>query len=124
MSTASERAIAEVFFALGDGTRLSVLNRLGSGGALSATALSEDAQVSRQAVMKHLQVLEEAGLVSSEKRGREVLYELEARRLAEARVFLEGISAAWDRALERLRRLVEEPRSATRPPEPRRHRRR
>src|SRR6185436_11445914 len=110
MSTASERAIAEVFFALGDGTRLSVLNRLGSGGALSATALSEDAQISRQAVMKHLQVLTEAGLLSCEKRGREVLFEREARRLSEARVFREGIYAAWDRALERLRRGVEEPR--------------
>jgi DNA-binding transcriptional ArsR family regulator len=109
MSTAGERTVADVFFALGDGTRLSLLSRLGSGGALSATALSDGAEVSRQAIVKHLQVLEGAGLVSSEKRGREVLYALEARRLEEARAFLEGISASWDRAIERLRRLVEAP---------------
>jgi hypothetical protein len=59
--------------------------------------------------MKHLQVLEGAGLVSHEKRGREVLYELESQRLDQARVFLEGISAGWDRAIARLRRMVEQP---------------
>jgi DNA-binding transcriptional ArsR family regulator len=109
MSTASEGAAAEVFSALGDRTRLSVLRKLSAEGALSATALSEGAAVTRQAIVKHLQVLEGAGLVKHEKRGREVLFALEERRLAEARVFLEGVSAGWDRALERLRRMVEAP---------------
>lgn len=109
MSTARERAVADVFFALGDGTRLSVVRRLGNGGAMSATALSDGAKVTRQAIVKHLQVLEGAGLVTHEKRGREVLYALDARRLEEARAFLEGVSAAWDRAIDRLRQLVEEP---------------
>jgi DNA-binding transcriptional ArsR family regulator len=106
MSSAPERA-ADLFFALGDRTRLSVVRKLGTGGALSATALSNGARVSRQAIVKHLQVLEGAGLVSHEKRGREVLYALEPRRLAEARAFLDGVSAGWDRAIERLRRIVE-----------------
>ena len=102
-----EPAVAKVFFALGDGTRLALVRRLGSG-PLSATALSERAPVSRQAITKHLRVLERAGLVAHERRGREVLYALEVRRLAEARAFLEAISARWDRAIDRLRGLVEE----------------
>ena len=104
-----DQNIAAVFFALGDGTRLSVVRKLGSGAALSATALSGDANVTRQAIAKHLQVLEAAGLVTHEKRGREVLFALEARRFDEARAFLEGISAGWDRAIDRLRRMVEQP---------------
>jgi hypothetical protein len=62
--------------------------------------------VTRQVIV---QVLEGAGLVTHEKRGREVLYALDAQRLDEAREFLDGISAGWDRAIERLRRIVEEP---------------
>jgi DNA-binding transcriptional ArsR family regulator len=109
MSKARDRAVVDVFFALGDETRLSVVRKLGDGAALSATALSDGAQVTRQAIAKHLQVLEGAGLVTHEKQGREVLYALESRRLDEAQAFLEGISAGWDRAIARLRRLVEEP---------------
>ncbi len=99
--------MVDVFFALGDETRLSVVRRLTTG-ELSATALSDGAKVTRQAIVKHLHVLEGAGLVSHERRGREVLYTLEPRRLDDARVFLDGISAGWDRAIARLRRLVEE----------------
>ena len=105
----SERAVAGVFFALGDGTRLSVVKRLGAGRALSATALSDGAKVTRQAIVKHLQVLEGAGLVTHERRGREVLYALETRRLEAARTFIDRISAVWDRRIDRLRALVEEP---------------
>lgn len=109
MSKVPDRAAASLFFALGDGTRLSVVRRLGTSGAQSATELSAGAKVTRQAIVKHLRVLEGAGLVTPEKRGREVLYSLEPQRLADARDFLDGISAGWDRAIERLRRLVEEP---------------
>ena len=107
MLPGTDRAAAEVFFALADETRLSVLKRLGAG-ERSATALSAGARVSRQAIAKHLRVLEGAGLVAHRKRGREVLYTLETGGLGEARAFLEAISAAWDRAVERLRELVEE----------------
>jgi DNA-binding transcriptional ArsR family regulator len=106
---ASERAVAGVFFALGDGTRLAVVKKLGAGQALSATALSGGAKVSRQAIVKHLQVLEGAGLVTHERRGREVLYGLETRGLEDARTFIERISAVWDRRIDRLRAFVEEP---------------
>ena len=104
-----DRAVAEVFFALGDDTRLSVVQRLGRDGSLSATSLSLGARVTRQAIVKHLQVLEGAGLVRHQKRGREVLYAINPGRLDDARTFLDGISASWDRAIERLRQLVEEP---------------
>lgn len=108
MSTPRERAVADVFSALGDDTRLALVRKLGSGGALSATRLSEGAVVTRQAIVKHLQVLEAAGLVTHQKRGREVLYTLEPRRLNDARAFIDHVSASWDRAIERLRKLVED----------------
>ena len=104
----AEPAVAPVFFALGNETRLALVRRL-CAGALSATALSERAPVTRQAITKHLRVLESAGLLRHEKRGREVLYALEPRRLQEARAFLDAVSASWDQAIDRLRRLVEEP---------------
>ncbi len=109
LSTRDSAAAADVFFALGDATRLSVVRRLSAGGARSATALADGADVTRQAIVKHLQVLEGAGVVTHEKRGREVLYALEPARLEDARAFLEAVSAGWDRALNRLRDLVETP---------------
>jgi DNA-binding transcriptional ArsR family regulator len=108
MSKGRERAAASVFFALGDGTRLSVVRKLGRGRALSATALSGGAKVTRQAIVKHLRVLEGAGVVTHERRGREVLYALETSALDDARSFIEHISAVWDRRIDRLRALVEE----------------
>jgi DNA-binding transcriptional ArsR family regulator len=109
MSKARELVVVDVFSALGDGTRLSVVRKLGAGRALSATALSQGAKVTRQAVTKHLRVLEGAGLVTHERQGREVVYSLETRRLEDARRFLDRISEVWDRRIERLRSLVEAP---------------
>ncbi|HEY0928923.1 MAG TPA: metalloregulator ArsR/SmtB family transcription factor [Gemmatimonas sp.] len=108
-SGSTDGDVEDLFFALGDRHRLSVVRTLRARGALSATMLADDAIVTRQAIVKHLRILERAGLVSHQRRGREVLYALEARRLDEARTFLDGISAGWDRAITRLRRLVEEP---------------
>jgi len=107
MSNKAESAITDVFFALGDDTRLAVVRRLAEQGAQSATRLSDGARVTRQAIVKHLQVLENVGLVLSERRGREVLYTLNRQRLQQAQVFLDSISAGWDRAIERLRQFVE-----------------
>lgn len=106
--------MARVFFALGDGTRLALVRKLLAAGALSATALAQDADVTRQAIVKHLQVLQDAGLVAHERHGREVLYALDRRRVDEARAFLDTISAGWDRAIERLRTIVEPPVQARR----------
>lgn len=109
MSKAADKeASAAVFFALGDVTRLSLVEKLGEGAARSATSLAEGGAVSRQAVTKHLKVLEGAGLVSTVRQGKEVLYVLDAGAVDDARAFLDGVSAGWDRAIARLKKLVEE----------------
>lgn len=108
-SSASEK-LAEsepVFAALADRTRLRLVARLSEGGRWSIARLTSGSKVSRQAVTKHLATLEGAGLVRSERRGREHLWELQAERLTRVGAELEAISRQWDRALERLRRYVE-----------------
>ena len=80
---------APLFAAFGDSTRLRLLARLSSGGPGSATTLSARAQVSRQAIHKHLELLAEVGLVRSARRGRERVWELEPARLAEAHAWLD-----------------------------------
>jgi DNA-binding transcriptional ArsR family regulator len=100
---------APVFAALGDARRLRLVRRLGGGRALSIAHLAAGSGVTRQAVAKHLRVLEGAGLARGRRTGREVLWELEARRFAEAARYLERVSRSWDRALERLRTHVEAP---------------
>lgn len=98
---------APLFAALGDATRLHLVARLCDDGPLSIVRLAADAKVSRQAVTKHLLALQAAGLVRSDRLGRERIWELQSRRLAEAQQFLESISVQWDDALARLRLRVE-----------------
>lgn len=98
---------APLFAALGDETRLQIVARLCQGGPLSIVRLTDGARISRQAVTKHLHALAEAGLVRSERAGRERIWELQPKRLAEVRRHLDRISRRWDEALERLRALVE-----------------
>jgi DNA-binding transcriptional ArsR family regulator len=100
---------APIFAALGDATRLHVVSRLSGGGPMSIRQLTEGADVTRQAVTKHLGVLSDAGLVRDSWRGRERVWELKTRQLEEARRVLDAISARWDEALQRLRAMVEEP---------------
>src|SRR3954463_12519463 len=104
---ASAVQAAPVFAALGDETRLSLVTRLGNGGPLSIARLTEDTQVTRQAVTKHLEVLARAGLVRGERQGRERLWVVEGERLDEARRYLDQISKHWDDALQRLATYVE-----------------
>jgi DNA-binding transcriptional ArsR family regulator len=98
---------APAFAALGDATRLRIVARLCQGGPLSIARLTEGAEVSRQAVTKHLRALEGVGLVRSGRLGRERIWELRTTRLAEIRGYLDEISAQWDDALARLRTFVE-----------------
>ncbi len=99
---------APVFAALGDGTRLRLVARLCDEGPLSIARLSEGADVSRQAITKHLRALEDARLVTSARSGRERVWELRPARLADARRYLDQVSARWDAAIARLRALVED----------------
>ncbi|MEO6029806.1 MAG: metalloregulator ArsR/SmtB family transcription factor [Candidatus Binatia bacterium] len=101
---------APVFFALGDETRLRLVARLCTEGPLAIATLSAEADVSRQAVTKHLHALADAGLVRCRSRGgsRQRLWELRPNRLQEAQRFLARISSEWNGALERLRAFVEE----------------
>jgi DNA-binding transcriptional ArsR family regulator len=101
-------ASAPIFAALGDSTRLWLVTRLCEGGPSSISELSVGAEVTRQAVTKHLQVLANAGLVRAARQGREMVYELTPAQLEQARSYLDQISERWDRALRRLRTLVEE----------------
>ena len=99
---------ALLFAALGDETRLALLQRLSDGGPASITALAESFRVSRQAITKHLQFLESAGIVDGERTGRQHVWTLNPSRLAEARRCLEVIARGWDDALASLRTQVEQ----------------
>jgi DNA-binding transcriptional ArsR family regulator len=100
-------AAAPVFAALGDETRLRLVSRLCVQGPLSIARLTEGTDVTRQAITKHLHVLEEAGLVSGSRDGRETVWELRPQKIDEARRHLDVISEQWDAAIDRLRALVE-----------------
>jgi DNA-binding transcriptional ArsR family regulator len=101
------RMRASVFAALGDETRLSVLARLCDGKPQSISRLTLGTNLSRQAVTKHLRVLENAGVVRSVRIGRESLFELEPRPIEDIRDYLDQVSRQWDDALARLKSHVE-----------------
>jgi len=101
---------ARLFAALGDEVRLRLISRLCDGGPMSIVRLTEGSRVSRQAITKHLRVMEASGLVRSTRRGRESVWQLNQRRLEEARRYLDLISKQWDDALLRLREFVEDER--------------
>jgi DNA-binding transcriptional ArsR family regulator len=102
------RRTAPVFAALGDETRLTLVERLAGTGSLSIARLTEGTDVTRQAVTKHLLVLKSAGLVRSAREGRERVWELAPAPLIEAGSYLRDVSTRWDEALARLRAFVEE----------------
>ncbi|MFL5595427.1 MAG: ArsR/SmtB family transcription factor [Gemmatimonadaceae bacterium] len=96
-----------MFAALGDEGRLRIVSRLRDDGPLSITRLTTGSNISRQAVTKHLRVMGEVGLVRSTRQGRETVWELNQRRLDDARRYLDTISRQWDEKLDRLRTFVE-----------------
>jgi DNA-binding transcriptional ArsR family regulator len=100
-------ALAHVFAALGDPTRLKLVAALCAGGAFSIAHLTATTEISRQAVTKHLQVLADAGLVHDLRSGRERLWKLAPERIDEARRSLEEIGRYWDDALGRLKAFAE-----------------
>ncbi len=96
-----------MFAALGEPTRLQLVIKLSAGGARSIATLAAGGAMSRQAVTKHLRVLEQAGLVAASRTGRERRFTLQPQKLAEASDYLSRVAAHWDEALERLKRHVE-----------------
>jgi DNA-binding transcriptional ArsR family regulator len=109
-ASAPSAKAAHLFAALGEETRLGLVARLCKDGPLSIAELTSGTRVTRQAITKHLHALEQAGLVHSDRNGRQRLWEIRGQRLAEARQYLEAISAQWDGAIARLRKLVEDDR--------------
>lgn len=99
-----------MFAALGDATRLGLVAKLCETGPQSITRLTLGGGVSRQAITKHLRALEQAGLVRSNRAGRERIWALHPERLSDVQQLLQQISDQWDHALARLRTFVETPR--------------
>jgi DNA-binding transcriptional ArsR family regulator len=107
LSLTQAKKAAPIFAALGDPVRLAFVIRLGRDGPLPTLALQHSTRLTRQAVTKHLHLLERAGLVHSERAGRERIWQLQQQRLAEVRQHLAEISAQWDATLLRLQAFVE-----------------
>ena len=103
----STEALARVFAALGDATRLKLVAVLCAGGALSIAELTTNTAITRQGVTKHLQVLADAGVVRDEKLGRERRWQIEPEQIEEARRTLEIIGRQWEVALGRLKAFTE-----------------
>jgi len=98
---------AALFAALGDETRLRLVERLSKGEPLSISRLADGEPVTRQAITRHLEVLEQAGLVEGTKVGRERVWEIDPRRFTEAEEALARIRAEWSDRLARLKARVE-----------------
>jgi DNA-binding transcriptional ArsR family regulator len=101
------RTHAPIFAALGDETRLSLVGKLASGEPCSIVQLTDGTQLTRQAVTKHLRVLEDVGIVRSVRVGRENLFELDPKPIGEVKTYLDLVSAQWDKTLARLKSFVE-----------------
>jgi len=99
---------ALVFAALGDTTRLSLVAKLCRGQPRSISQLTERSKLTRQAITKHLRVLESAGIVRSVHAGRESRFEFDVEPIAEVREYLDFVSEQWDQALSRLKAFVED----------------
>jgi DNA-binding transcriptional ArsR family regulator len=99
---------ARLFAALGDETRLELIARLSKGQPRSIAQLTDGTQLTRQAVTKHLRVLEGVRIVRRERAGRERLFQLDPAPLHQVRDYADVVSQQWDQALSRLKAFVEE----------------
>jgi DNA-binding transcriptional ArsR family regulator len=101
-------SLAPVFAALADDTRWAILARLGESPA-SASALAREFPISRQAIVKHLEVLKASALVETEQIGRELVHRAVGGRLNDVAHELEQIAGVWEQRLAQVRRLAEAP---------------
>jgi len=102
------RVHAPVFAALGDETRLSLVAKLSRGQPCSISQLTKGSRLTRQAVTKHLRVLESVGIVHGVRVGRESLFKLDPAPIVEMREYLDFVSEQWDQALARLKSFIED----------------
>lgn len=100
-------ARAPVFAALGDQTRLSLVAKLCRGKPRSISQLTRGSRLTRQAITKHLRVLEGAGVVRSVRSGRESLFAFHPEPIGELKEYLDLVSEQWDQTLSRLKSFVE-----------------
>jgi DNA-binding transcriptional ArsR family regulator len=106
--SAKRLSYAPVFAALGDRTRLALVKKLSQGELYSISELTQGSRLTRQAITKHLRVLEHAGMVRRARKGRESIFAFDPEPLHEAKNYLESVSVEWDHALNRLKMFVEE----------------
>ena len=99
---------AHLFAALGDETRLALVTKLCRGQTCSISQLTQGSKFSRQAITKHLRVLQRAGIVHSVRRGRENRFAFNPQPIEGAREYLDLVSEQWDAALFRLKSFVED----------------
>ena len=104
---AKRQSRAHVFAALGDETRLRLVARLCNGPPRSISQLTKGSKLTRQAITKHLRVLERAEIVHSVRKGRESLFALDLEPIEEMKQYLDDVSRRWDQALARLKSFVE-----------------
>jgi DNA-binding transcriptional ArsR family regulator len=102
------RARAPVFAALGDKTRLALVAKLCGGQPYSISRLTQGSKLTRQAITKHLRVLESAGIVRSVRTGRETRFEFDPQPIEGMKGYLDFVSQQWDQALSRLKSFVED----------------
>jgi DNA-binding transcriptional ArsR family regulator len=105
---AGARVPASLFAALGDETRLRLVKKLSGGRERSISQLTQGSRLTRQAITKHLHVLEGAGIVHGVRSGRENRFRLNPQPIEEVRRYLDFVSAQWDQALARLKSFVED----------------
>jgi DNA-binding transcriptional ArsR family regulator len=108
VATTANQPHAPVFAALGDQTRLSLVAKLCRGKPHSIAQLTEGSRLTRQAITKHLRVMERARIVRCVRAGRECRFELDPEPIQEVQAYLDFISGQWDQALSRLKSFVEE----------------
>ena len=106
-AAAKRKIRAHVFAALGDETRLALVVKLSGGRPSSISQLTAGSRLTRQAITKHLRVLEGAGLVHSVRSGRESLFQLDPEPIEGIKEYLDLVSRQWDEALASLKSFVE-----------------
>ena len=104
----------DLWEAMADPTRRKLLDLLVARGQATATTLTADMPVTRQAISKHLLVLQRVGLIDSHRQGREVHYAVREPRLAEATSALSDVANRWDRRLQTIKKLAEQAHAAER----------